>query len=40
MFENLLAIGGVLAGADRAHEGSRQGIDIATAYRAIEVLLG
>ena len=38
MFENLYAIGGLLADADRTHEGSRQGIDIATAHRATEVI--
>jgi len=36
--ENLRAIGGLLAGADRLSEGSREGIGLATAYRAIEVL--
>jgi len=36
LFENLFAAGGILAGADRAAEGSRQGIDLATAYRALE----
>jgi glycerol-3-phosphate dehydrogenase subunit B len=40
IFENLFAAGGLLAGADRAMERSRQGIDLATAYRAIEVALG
>lgn len=36
MLENLYAIGGILKGADRTKEGSRQGIDIATAYRAVD----
>jgi glycerol-3-phosphate dehydrogenase subunit B len=38
-FENVFAAGGILAGADRAGEGSRQGIDLATAYRAVEAAL-
>jgi glycerol-3-phosphate dehydrogenase subunit B len=38
--ENLFIAGGLLAGADRTMERSRQGIDLATAYRAIEVALG
>jgi glycerol-3-phosphate dehydrogenase subunit B len=38
-FENLFAAGGLLAGADRTAEGSRQGIDLATAYRAVEAAL-
>ncbi len=36
VFENLFAAGGILAGADRSFEGSRQGIDLATAFRAVE----
>lgn len=40
IFENLHAAGGVLAGADRSLEGSRQGIDLATAQRAVEAILG
>lgn len=40
MFDNLHAVGGILAGADRAGEGSRQGIDLASACRAAEVLSG
>ena len=40
MFENLFAAGGLLAGVDRGTEGSRQGIDLATAFRAVEVALG
>jgi glycerol-3-phosphate dehydrogenase subunit B len=39
LFENLFAAGGILAGADRTLEGSRQGIDLSTAYRAVEVAL-
>jgi glycerol-3-phosphate dehydrogenase subunit B len=39
MFSNLFAAGGILAGADRASEGSRQGIDLASAHRAVEVAL-
>jgi glycerol-3-phosphate dehydrogenase subunit B len=38
-FENLFAAGGLLAGADRAREGSRQAIDLATAYAAVEAIL-
>jgi glycerol-3-phosphate dehydrogenase subunit B len=38
-FENLFAAGGLLAGADRALEGSRQGIDLATAHAAVEAAL-
>jgi glycerol-3-phosphate dehydrogenase subunit B len=34
LFENLFAAGGIIGGSDRSSEGSRQGIDIATAYRA------
>jgi len=40
IFENLYVAGGLLGGADRTMEGSRQGIDLATAYRAVEVALG
>src|SRR5574337_796797 len=32
----LFAIGGLLAGADRNGEGSREGIDLATAWKAVE----
>lgn len=39
LFENLFVAGGLIAGADRAIEGSRQGIDLATAFRAVEVAL-
>jgi glycerol-3-phosphate dehydrogenase subunit B len=35
---NLRAIGSILAGADRLYEGSREGIELATAYRAVELL--
>ena len=34
--ENLFAVGGLIASADRTVEGCRQGIDIATAYKAVE----
>ena len=40
IFNNLYAAGGLLGGADRTMEGSRQGIDLATAYRAVEVARG
>ena len=40
IYTNLFCAGGLIAGADRSGEGSRQGIDIATAYRAIEAALG
>ena len=39
LFANLFAVGGLLAGADRTMESSRQGIDLATSYRAVEVAL-
>jgi glycerol-3-phosphate dehydrogenase subunit B len=39
VLDNLYAAGGLLAGADRTSEGSRQGIDLATAYRAVEAAL-
>jgi len=38
-FENVFAVGGLLSGADRTRDGSRQGIDLATAYRAVRVAL-
>lgn len=38
-FENVFAVGGLLSGADRTHDGSRQGIDLATAYRAVRAAL-
>jgi glycerol-3-phosphate dehydrogenase subunit B len=39
MYSNLFAAGGIIAGARRAEEGSRQGIGIATAFRAVEAAL-
>ena len=39
VFENVFAVGGILAGADRTREGSRQGIDLATAFRAVKAAL-
>lgn len=39
-FENLFAAGGILAGADRTREGSRQGIDLASAYLAARGIAG
>jgi glycerol-3-phosphate dehydrogenase subunit B len=39
MYLNLFAAGGLIAGARRAEEGSRQGIGIATAYCAVEAAL-
>lgn len=38
-YENVFAAGGLLAGVDRSLEGSRQGIDLATAHRAVEMAL-
>jgi glycerol-3-phosphate dehydrogenase subunit B len=38
LYENVQAIGGLLAGADRLAEGSREGIDLATAYQAVQHL--
>jgi glycerol-3-phosphate dehydrogenase subunit B len=38
-FQNLHAAGGLLGGADRAREGSRQGIDLVTAFCAVEAAL-
>ncbi|MCJ7568617.1 MAG: anaerobic glycerol-3-phosphate dehydrogenase subunit GlpB [Anaerolineales bacterium] len=35
IFNNLYAAGGLLAGPDRSREGSRQGIDLVTAYCAV-----
>jgi glycerol-3-phosphate dehydrogenase subunit B len=40
IYTNLYCAGGLLANADRSGEGSRQGIGISTAYRAIEAALG
>jgi glycerol-3-phosphate dehydrogenase subunit B len=39
MYSNLFAAGGLLAGARRAEEGSRQGIGVATAFCAVEAAL-
>jgi glycerol-3-phosphate dehydrogenase subunit B len=39
LLQNLFAAGGLLAGARRAEEGSRQGIGLATAWRAVESAL-
>jgi glycerol-3-phosphate dehydrogenase subunit B len=39
VYENLFAAGGIIAGANRQSEGSRQGIDLATAQRAVEAAL-
>lgn len=39
MFKNLFASGGLLTGSDRSLEGSRQGIDLATAYCAVNEAL-
>lgn len=36
MMANLYAAGGIIGGSDRTLEGSRQGIDIATAYCAVD----
>jgi len=38
IYENVRVVGGLLAGADRDREGSREGIDLATAYAAISNL--
>jgi glycerol-3-phosphate dehydrogenase subunit B len=35
IYPNVLAVGGLLAGADRIGEGSREGIDLATAWKAL-----
>jgi len=40
LYENLYIAGGLLAGADRILESSRQGIDLASAWHAVEVALG
>lgn len=40
IYPNLLAIGGLLAGAARLDEGSREGIDLATAWIAVNRLNG
>jgi glycerol-3-phosphate dehydrogenase subunit B len=39
-YRNVSAIGGLLAGADRDGEGSREGIDLATAYQAVSQIEG
>jgi glycerol-3-phosphate dehydrogenase subunit B len=38
VYANVMAVGGLLANADRIGEGSTQGIAIATAWRAVEAL--
>jgi len=38
IYSNLFAIGGILAGADRLGEGSREGIDLATGWKAVEAM--
>jgi glycerol-3-phosphate dehydrogenase subunit B len=38
-FDNVFACGGLLAGADRSRERNRQGIDLVTAYAAVEAAL-
>jgi glycerol-3-phosphate dehydrogenase subunit B len=38
VYDNVYAVGGLLAGADRRAEGSREGIDLATAYKAVAQL--
>jgi glycerol-3-phosphate dehydrogenase subunit B len=40
IYDNLYAAGSLLTGADRINEGSRQGIALATAFRAVEAVLG
>ena len=40
IYPNVFAVGGVLAGADRNGEGSREGIDLATAWMAVNGLNG
>ncbi len=40
IYPNLYATGGLLAGADRNGEGSREGIDLATAWKAVNGLNG
>lgn len=39
LYDNVHVVGGLLAGADRIGESSRQGIDLASAYHAVEVAL-
>jgi glycerol-3-phosphate dehydrogenase subunit B len=38
VYANVCAVGGLLAGADRDAEGSREGIDLATAYQVVQHL--
>lgn len=38
IYPNVLAVGGLLANADRIGKGTTQGIDVATAWRAVEAL--
>jgi len=38
-FDNVFACGGLLAGADRSRERNRQGIDLVTAFAAVEAAL-
>jgi glycerol-3-phosphate dehydrogenase subunit B len=38
VYANVFAVGGLLAGADRDIEGSREGIDLATSYQAVNQL--
>jgi glycerol-3-phosphate dehydrogenase subunit B len=38
VYDNVLAVGGLLAGADRNSEASREGIDLATAYKAAQTI--
>ena len=38
LYPNLWAVGGLLAGADRIGEGCREGVDLATAWRAVSRL--
>ena len=37
-WSNVRAVGGLLAGADRNSQGCREGVDLATAYRAVQTL--
>jgi glycerol-3-phosphate dehydrogenase subunit B len=38
LYDNVRAVGGLLAGADRRAEGSREGIDLATGHKAVAQL--
>jgi len=40
LYPNVFVIGGLLAGADRLGEGSREGIDLATSWKAVNGLNG